>query len=225
MAETQVSEEEKQRFLNEGFLVIRKLIPEEVIEELRVGYDKATRGEVDVDAWRGQVAPGRTLQLGFPSQHIPEWINHPYRNCIVNVGKQLLGDDIEYSFDQLIYKPPHDPVELLWHQDAGYGWPGKANERGGTCWLAFSDVTKEMGTLQFIPGSHTRGIVKHVDATDRNPIHDALEAEADPGNAVVVEYEVGDATFHHGRTRTSSTRIPPVLCPKHPSGSRRKVHF
>ena len=47
-----------------------------------------------------------------------------------------MGDDIEYSYDQLIYKPPGTSVELLFHQDAGYGWPGRANSRGMTSWLA-----------------------------------------------------------------------------------------
>ena len=63
------------------------------------------------------------------------------RGRIVAVGKQLLGDDIEYKYDQLIYKPPGNSVELLWHQDAGYGWPGKANHRSATCWLALSAAT------------------------------------------------------------------------------------
>ena len=30
---------------------------------------------------------------------------------------RLMGDDIEYSYDQLIYKPPGTSVELLFHQD------------------------------------------------------------------------------------------------------------
>ena len=123
-----------------------------------------------------------------------------------------MGDDLEYKYDQLIYKPPGNMVELLWHHDAGYGWPGKANYRSTTCWLALSEATEEMGSLHFLPGSHKEGIAEHVDATYKNPIGGALEVKVDWSKAVVVEYGPGDVTFHHGRTlhysRGNSTDQP-----------------
>ncbi len=185
-------------FHDQGFIVCRQFIPLHMVEELRVGYDTATRGEIE--AWKNSWAPEKILQFGMPNKHIPGWEGHPYLHRIVTAAKQLQGDDIEYRYDQLIYKPPGNPVELLWHQDAGYGWPGKANARGLTCWLAFTAVTEAMGALHFLPGSHKNGIVEHVDATHRNPINAALEAQADTTAAIVVEYGPGDVTFHHGRT-------------------------
>jgi phytanoyl-CoA hydroxylase len=187
-------------FHQDGFTVVRNLIPSPMIDELRVGYDQAVNGEYLVDGWKHRMGPDRILQLGMPHTHITEWNGHPYLVRLVTVGKHLLGEDIEYKYDQLIYKPPHNPVELLWHQDAGYGWPGKANYRSLTCWLAFSSVTKEMGSMQFVPGSHLEGIAEHVDATHRNPIGGALEVAVDASQAVTVEFGPGDATFHHGRT-------------------------
>lgn len=187
-------------FHQNGFIVVRNLIPVPMLEVLCTGYDNAINGQYPVDGWKHHLGQDRILQLGMPHTHIPLWNNHPYLALLVAVGKQLLGEDIEYKYDQLIYKPPHNPVELLWHQDAGYGWPGKANYRSLTCWLAFSSVTKAMGALQFIPGSHLTGIAKHVDATHRNPISGALEVTVDLAKAITVEYSPGDATFHHGRT-------------------------
>ncbi len=189
-----------EEFHDRGYIVIRQLISREMLEELTVDYDRATRGELDVPEWGHRFGEGKTLQLGHPSRKIAGWEDHEYRKIIVDVCKQLLGGDIEYSYDQLIFKPPGSDVELLWHQDAGYGWSGEANERSATCWLAFSTATKEMGSLQFIPGSHLHGIVEHVDATDRSPINAALEAVCDPSQAETIEYGPGDATFHHGRT-------------------------
>ena len=185
-------------FHEQGFVVCRQFIPLDMVEELRLGYDAATRGEIE--AWKNSWAPGKILQLGMPNKHIPGWEGHPYVPRIVAAAKQLLGEDIEYRYDQLIYKPPGNSVELLWHQDAGYGWPGIANARSLTCWLAFTAVTEAMGALHFLPGSHKQGIAKHVDASHRNPIGGALEAEADKSAAVVLEYNPGDITFHHGRT-------------------------
>ena len=187
-------------FNTDGYIVIRQLIPRDMLDELTVDYDRATRGELDVPEWKSKFGKGKTLQLGHPSRKITGWEDHAYRKIIVDVGKQLLGDDIEYSYDQMIFKPPGSDTELLWHQDAGYGWKGEANGRSTTCWLAFSKATKAMGSLQFIPDSHQHGIVEHIDATDRSPIQAVLEAVCDPSLAETVEYEPGDATFHHGRT-------------------------
>ena len=210
--DVELAEEEKTRFHEDGFVVLREFIPADVLAELRAGYDAATRGDYDVDGWNQKIARGDILQLGMPNAHIPGWQGHPYLDRIVAVGKQLLGDDIEYKYDQLIYKPPGNSVELLWHQDAGYGWPGKANYRSATSWLALSAATEEMGSLHFLPGSHKEGIAEHVDATYKNPVGGALEVTVDESKSVVVEYGPGDASFHHGRTlhysRGNSTDRP-----------------
>ena len=200
MSERILTQEQIDIFHRDGFVVVRHLIHEEMVAGLARDYDRATRDEFDVPAWKDRIAPGKTLQLGNPSLRIPGWEDHEYRQRIVQIGKELLGEDIDYRYDQLIYKPPHSQVELLWHQDAGYGWPGEANHRVLTCWLALSKATMEMGSLQFIPGSHLNGIAEHISAKHKNPINNALEVVVDESQAVVVEYEPGDATFHHGRT-------------------------
>jgi len=196
--ENLLTDEQVETFHDQGFVVCRQLIPLDMVEELRTGYDAATRGEIEF--WKDRWAPDKILQLGMPNKYIPGWADHPYLHRLVATGKQLMGEDIEYKYDQLIYKPPGNTVELLWHQDAGYGWPGKANFRGMTCWLAFTTVTEAMGALHFLPGSHKKGIADHIDATHHNPIQAALEVLVDDSEAVIVESGPGDVTFHHGRT-------------------------
>ena len=124
--------EQVSQFEVNGFLILRGFIPADMLADLRRGYDAATRGEFDVDGWNEKIRSGQILQLGMPSRHIPGWEEHEYLRRMIAVGKQLLGEDIDYKYDQLIYKPPGNPVELLWHQDAGYGWSGKANYRSLT---------------------------------------------------------------------------------------------
>jgi hypothetical protein len=212
MTDIRVTSAQQEQFDRQGFLHVHGLIPLDMVEQLRNDYDAVVEGRVDVEVWRDRIREGGILQLGNPYKNIPGWSDHPYMARIIGLGKQLLGPDIDYKYDQLIYKPPHNPVELLWHQDAGYGWPGKANHRSCTCWLALSDVTQEMGSLQFVPGSHLEGIAEHVDATHKNPINAALEVMVDESLAVTVEYGPGDVTIHHGRTlhytRGNSTDRP-----------------
>ncbi|NKB72421.1 MAG: hypothetical protein GKR89_35540 [Candidatus Latescibacteria bacterium] len=200
MDEPRLGQEQIDTFHRDGFVVVRGLLPPTMVDQLRRDYDRATAGEFPVDGWKNRIGPGKILQLGNPHKHIPGWAGHAYMDYLEAVGRQLLGPDIAYKYDQLIYKPPGNPVELLWHQDAGYGWPGKANHRALTCWLALSQVTAAMGALQFIPGSHLEGIAEHLPAQHKNPINGALEVEVDTDRAVCVEYGPGDATFHHGRT-------------------------
>ena len=88
------TDEEKTRFHDDGFVVLREFIPADVLAELRAGYDAATRGDYDVDGWNQKIARGDILQLGMPNAHIPGWQGHLYMDRIIAVGKQLLGDEI-----------------------------------------------------------------------------------------------------------------------------------
>ncbi len=200
MSEPILSQTQIDAFHCDGFVLVRGLISASMAAQMSEDYDRAIGGGYSIPAWRESLGPDKILQLPNPSQNIPGWRDHVYLQRIIEVGKELLGDDLDYRYDQLIYKPPYNEVELLWHQDAGYHWPGAANYRSTTCWLALSRVTTAMGALQFIPGSHKQGIAEHHDATYKNPIGGALEVMVDASQAVAVEYEPGDATFHHSRT-------------------------
>ncbi len=45
-------------FDNRGFLLIKQLIPQSMIDALIVGYDEAVKGKYDVEAWRESLAKG-----------------------------------------------------------------------------------------------------------------------------------------------------------------------
>ena len=71
--DVELMDEEKTRFHDDGFVVLREFIPADVLAELRAGYDAATRGDYDVDGWNQKIARGDILQLGMPNAHIPGW--------------------------------------------------------------------------------------------------------------------------------------------------------
>ena len=96
MSERILAQEQVDIFHRDGFVVVRQLIPEEMVAELARDYDRATRDEFDVSAWKGRIEAGKTLQLGNPSLRIPGWEDHEYRQRIVQIGKKLLGEDIDY---------------------------------------------------------------------------------------------------------------------------------
>eukprot|EP01045_Picozoa_sp_COSAG04_P009487 COSAG04_NODE_550_length_12709_cov_6.177637_8_plen_267_part_00 len=183
-------------FHERGFIVVRKLIPEQMCERMMQGYQRAIEGGRDRKPNDPEGEP-LLMQVGGRGRDgtgQPEWEGIPYLERIVAVGKQLMGDDMDFAYDQIIYKPPGTSVELLWHQDAGYGWPGQANARGMTSWLALSPATEAMGSLHFVPGSHKGGIVEHFDCSDWNPVGGALQAAVPEEAGVLVEYEIGDVS-------------------------------
>jgi hypothetical protein len=63
--------------------------------------------------WKSKFGKGKTLQLGHPSRKIAGWEEHEYRKIIIDVGRQLLGDDMTDSYDLMIFKPPGSDTELL----------------------------------------------------------------------------------------------------------------
>jgi ectoine hydroxylase-related dioxygenase (phytanoyl-CoA dioxygenase family) len=195
-----LTREQIESFERDGFVAVRHLITPEQVEELRADYDRALRGEIPVPEFEGNKQRGMVVQLSSPSRHIPGWAEHAYFRNALSVARQLLGDDLEYQYDQIIFKPPHAGSPTDWHQDAGYWKEGGGADRAVTCWLALSPAFPENGCMQFIPGSHRGPIQPHFDVSDRSPINNALATTADASRAVACPLAPGDASFHHCRT-------------------------
>ncbi len=198
-----ISQHDKAFFDENGYVVIRGFFSADEINPLRAAYDalvKETEEEND-----GQKRGQMIQRSGLATTH-ETWRENSYLQAIVQAGRELLGTDIDFWYDQIIMKPAGNSGSTPWHQDAGY-WAGDspriklANERGITCWLALSEVTALHGCMQFIPGSHRGGLVDHVSAAHRSAISGAREAiGVDESRAVRITMHPGDLSFHHSRT-------------------------
>jgi ectoine hydroxylase-related dioxygenase (phytanoyl-CoA dioxygenase family) len=91
------------------------------------------------------------------------WINELTKNPIIlEHVREVLGDDFS-CWDTLIWNKEKESKEYVsWHQDATY-WNFLPKERGLTVWVTLSGATKEMGCIQYIPGSHLKGQHNHSD--------------------------------------------------------------
>jgi hypothetical protein len=187
------------RFHRDGFVMVPGLIPPDMVRTMEAGYDRVVRGEVKAPAWAGKIGPGKLLQLGDVSKNVPEIGSSGHLAVIEAAASELMGRRMAFWYDQLILKPAHHPATTPWHQDGSY-WGGREAECGITCWLALAPVTRDQGCMQFIPGSHLEGLRDHHSAAHKSPIRGALEAQVDASRAVALEYQPGDASFHHART-------------------------
>lgn len=123
-------------------------------------------------------------QLHFRSPVLRRYVNHPE---LMELVRQLVGDDVRLWWDQGINKAPGSGSRTPWHQDNAYT-PGRVPEYL-TTWLALDDSDLANGGLLVIPGSHAKGPVRHV----LEGVHAVIPDEAvDTGAAVALDARAGD---------------------------------
>ena len=138
-----------------------------------------------------------SVEKKFPELMVPYLLqtNH-YRN-----GKRYAAALLDVPLETLsgwghMARKPAGGRVVPWHQDHGY-WTPELDYNALGCWMPMHDVSVEMGAMQFIPGSHKRGLLQHHHA-DR-PEDNLIEvSEAfDEESAVACPLKAGGATFHH----------------------------
>ena len=120
-----------------------------------------------------------------------------FKRCAA-LAERLLGRAVEYRFDHAIYKPAFNGAATSWHQDEAYALERKI--LSAHFWVPLQDVTRDMGCMEFIPGSH-RGVLWRHHRRDRLRDTHALEVVGlDTSQAVPFPIRAGDATVHFPRT-------------------------
>ena len=116
MAARQLSAEELAFYRTNGYVRVDRLITPAEVAELVADYDAAVAGEFGDLRWTGRRVEGKMVQLGNAQQVIKHWQTHNYMVHASAIARQLEGEDLGYSYDQLIMKPPHYEKETEWHQ-------------------------------------------------------------------------------------------------------------
>ena len=130
---------------------------------------------------------------------------------ILEYVQDLLGPNFVCWGTHYFCKMPSDGKAVSWHQDAHY-WP-LTPSKTVTAWLAIDDADIENACMQFIPGSHRRGELKHrpSDSAEDNVLHRTAEATEIRAEPVHVELKAGEISLHsdlllHGSSRNNSNR-------------------
>lgn len=138
----------------------------------------------------------RILQAS-PTLFFPELMESKFRVWAVEFGSALMGQQLEFWYDQFLAKPPEKSVATRWHQDEAY-WGRNLDERGITCWMPLHDVDEANGCMHFIDGGHRDGVLEHKQPDD--VMSDLLYCEPDESRAVACPIKLGSVTFHHAKT-------------------------
>ena len=201
----ELDDESVARFHRDGFLAVTGFTTHEDLDEVaRVLAGLYRRFQELFDARRAhdlgsdQDAARPILEINQTVELEPRLANTlTFRRCAA-VAERLLGGPVEYRFDHAIYKPPFNGAATSWHQDEAYALERKY--LSAHFWVPLQDVTRDMGCMEFIPGSHRGALGRH-HRRDRLRDAHALElVDLDTSQAVACPIRAGDATVHFPRT-------------------------
>ena len=170
-------------FEDEGFVIVRGLL---------TGAECAAyKAEIQrLVAINGDHA-GVLVGLAANSAVFREAARHPK---LINALTALIGPDIEFLSDKVVYKTKEQDFGSPWHQDWLY-WKGTHKI---SVWIALDAATPENGCLKILPGSHKNVAAHEGDASDGHGFGHRLREDAvDEAKTLSVPCEPGDAVIFH----------------------------
>lgn len=205
--EVEPTAEEVEFFAENGYLVVDRITTDEELDWLTEIYEHIfDPANVDqpgspVDRSEAVDADGvpLLLQAFMPEVRFPQLLETvAHRNARKYAAALLQVDIAELSsWGHMIRKAPGGR-EAPWHQDEAYWDPEIEYPAALGCWLPLHDVPVEMGAMQFVPGSHKRGVLDHHPKDGNVALHLLTIDEAVEG--VACPLKKGGATFHHKNT-------------------------
>lgn len=224
------SDDERAAYARDGFLVVRGLVPAEVLDAAERGMARFYAGDHDApipgptryDSYDWTPDSGDGLRKNdYASRMVTDLATLVEWPGIGAFAAALAGTPtIRLFHDQLLYKPG-DPDgaagtagNVGWHTDRQY-WQSCSSEQMLTCWVPFHDCTEAVGGVAFVVGSHRWPEQEGLDffVPDLEAQRAAMTAGGREIRTVVPDLQRGDATFHHCRTvhgsganRTASPR-------------------
>ena len=225
-----LSRKQVQQFHDDGFLIVRNLLPPEAYQPL-VGELVAEVDELTNEAVTdGLLDPADT----FPEEPFPTRLAMVSKACrepkriwrkfqgkrhktagmfalrthpsILDATESLIGPEI-YAHPQsnLRAKMPDEEATVVpWHQDLAYLVPEDAGETLFiNFWIPLVEATSDNGCLQVIRGSHRFGLLPHNFRTAF--FHGIAETNLPEGEVVTCEVFVGDVLITMERVIHRST--------------------
>lgn len=168
-----LSYEQRKFYEDNGYIVIRNLVPKEKLDVYRERFEQICRREVeipgltimrDVAIARSEFVPGeqavtklqefQTDDVLFGYCELPE---------IIKYVQTFTGKEVKAMHTMLINKPP-DPGKKTsrhpLHQDLHY-FPFRPADRVVCSWTAMQKVNRENGCLVVLPGTHKGELLQH----------------------------------------------------------------
>ncbi|XP_041113634.1 phytanoyl-CoA dioxygenase, peroxisomal [Polyodon spathula] len=195
-----------------GFLIIKNLVPDEAIERFRTEFEKICRREVkvpgllvmrDITIAKSEFLPDQSavskLQDFQEDQELFSYCTLPQ---ILKYVECFTGPNIMAMHTMLINKPPDAGKKTSrhpMHQDLHY-FPFRPVDHIVCAWTAMERVDRSNGCLVVLPGTH-KGTLKQHDYPDWeggvNKLYHGIRDYDPDQHRVHVVMEKGDTVFFH----------------------------
>ena len=220
-----LTREQYDAYFEDGFLVLRGLIPRDRLDaynqrflDLVAGEDALPPGMKimqDVMVVKGAVQPlteVHAVNKMLCLEEDPQLFSFAHEPGLVGALRSLLGDEMYSLASNVFNKPPGVDGRHPMHQDLRYFKLGPADRIVGI-WTAMLPATVESGCLMVIPGSHKGGVREH-ELPDWDYVNFGFYGipGIDTSMGEPVELQPGDTLLFH-----------PLLI--HGSGTNNSRHF
>ncbi|XP_022298421.2 phytanoyl-CoA dioxygenase, peroxisomal-like [Crassostrea virginica] len=207
-----LSYEQRKFYEDNGYVVIRNLVPKEKLDIYRNRFEQICRKEVvvpgltimrDVAIARSEFVPGQQAITKLQEFQNDEVL---FGYCalpeIIRYVQAFTGKEVKAMHTMLINKPP-DPGKKTsrhpLHQDLHY-FPFRPADRIVCSWTAMEKVNRENGCLVVLPGSHKGELLQHDYPEWEGGVNKLYHGvrDFDPNAPRVhLPMETGDTVFFH----------------------------
>ncbi len=187
-----VSPEQVEQYHRDGYFVLEAVIPENVLEALRIECMRyVSIFEKEMEA-KGLATQGinhykKRYFVSNRSAESPIMTEFLFSELMTDICRATLGDTAYLFHEQYVVKAADTDSKFAWHQDSGY--VGHYHRAYLSCWCALDDMTVENGTIFVLPYSRdgrgaTDEIIDH-EVEDRTNDKVGYKGD-DPGDPVIV---------------------------------------
>lgn len=201
-----LTEAQARQYDEQGFFVLRNVIPRETIEKLVVEIDpfEAEAEEFVRAQAGGELSIMKVGAISFTT-HIVRRSQLVRDFCKTQIFRDLcydtLGPDVRVYWDQAVYKKPDAARVFPWHQDNGYAYVEP--QQYLTCWVPLVDATLENGCPWIVPGLHHEGTFEHQSRPWGLQCFD-IDSSDVPEGAIAAPAAVGDIVVFSSLTPHST---------------------
>ena len=219
-----LTQEQKSKYLKEGYLGLSGLVSQRWLDRLRVVTDSfveeskaLTKSDKRFDLEPSHTAEEpRIRRLNSPVDFHEEYWEFASEGPFADIAEDLLGPNFKFHHSKLNFKWSGGGEEVKWHQDIQF-WP-HTDFSPLTIGVYLDDVDAEMGPMGVLPGSHHGQLYNlyREDGSWGGAMNDSDIASLDLDDMRWLDGPAGSVTVHncclvHGSVANSSTRPRPLL--------------
>lgn len=197
--------DQKGFYQENGYLVLEKQIPAQIIDDIRAEIAKyvetarsltQSSAEVDLEDTHTPDNP-RVRRIKLPHTHNALMRDLMYSDHVLAPARDLIGTDLRLHTTKLNMKSAGYGAAVEWHQDFAF-YP-HTNDDVLAIAVIIDDMEMENGPLMVFPGSHKGPIHDHhVDGVFAGAM-DLAACGLDMKDAVPLIGPSGSISIHHGR--------------------------